>query len=89
MHNIYIGFDTREDIAYQVSKFSLISKSENINVHPLKLNDLKEKGLYSREEDKLGSTEFTFSRFLVPVLNNYSGWALFCDCDILFLERRK
>ena len=86
MHNIYIGFDTREDIAFQVSKFSLISKSENINVQPLKLNDLKERGLYSREEDKLGSTEFTFSRFLVPVLNNYSGWALFCDCDILFLE---
>ena len=51
-----------------------------------KLREFKDKKLYWRDKDKLGSTEFTFSRFLVPVLNNYSGWALFCDCDILFLN---
>ena len=84
--NIYIGYDTREDIAYQVSKFSALQQSKNVSVLPLKLDDLKEKGLYWRGEDKLGSTEFTFSRFLVPELNNYKGWALFCDCDIIFLE---
>lgn len=84
--NIYIGYDTREDIAYQVSKHSLLSRSQNVNVHPLKLNELKEKGLYWRDEDKLGSTEFTFSRFLIPELNDFSGWALFCDCDLLFLD---
>jgi len=84
--NIYIGYDTREDIAYQVSKFSILHRSKNVSVIPLKLDDLKEKGLYWRGEDKLGSTEFTFSRFLVPELNDYKGWALFCDCDIIFLE---
>ena len=84
--NIYIGYDTREDIAYQVSKFSILQRSKNVSVIPLKLDDLKEKGLYWRGEDKLGSTEFTFSRFLVPKLNDYKGWALFCDCDIIFLE---
>ena len=84
--NIYIGYDTREDIAYQVSKFSILQRSKNVSVIPLKLDDLKEKGLYWRGEDKLGSTEFTFSRFLVPELNDYKGWALFCDCDIIFLE---
>jgi lipopolysaccharide biosynthesis glycosyltransferase len=87
MHkNVYIGYDTREDIAYQVSKYSILSKSQNIKVNPLKLNELKDKKIYWREEDKLGSTEFTFSRFLVPELNEFEGWALFCDCDILFLE---
>jgi lipopolysaccharide biosynthesis glycosyltransferase len=86
MKNIYIGYDSREDLAYQVSRHSLISKSENISVHPLKLTELRNKELYWRDEDKLGSTEFTFSRFLVPELNEYSGWALFCDCDLLFLE---
>ena len=85
-YNIYIGYDTREDIAYQVSKFSILQRSKNVSVIPLKLDDLKEKGLYWRGEDKLGSTEFTFSRFLVPELNDYKGWALFCDCDIIFLE---
>ena len=86
MKNIYIGYDSREDLAYQVSKYSLLSKSNNISVHPLKLSELKERKLYWRDEDKLGSTEFTFSRFLIPELNNYEGWALFCDCDLLFLE---
>lgn len=84
--NVFIGYDTREDIAYQVSKFSILDKSKNINVYPLKLAELKSKNLYWRGEDKLGSTEFTFSRFLVPELNQFTGWALFCDCDILFLD---
>ncbi len=84
--NIYIGYDSREDLAYQVSKFSILNKSNEIDVHPLKLNELREKKLYWRDEDKLGSTEFTFSRFLIPELNDYKGWALFCDCDLLFLE---
>ena len=84
--NVYIGYDTREDIAYQVSKFSILNKSKNITINPLKLSELKDEKLYWRDEDKLGSTEFTFSRFLVPELNEFNGWALFCDCDILFLE---
>ena len=84
--NVYIGYDSREDLAYQVSKFSIINKSENINVTPLKLKELRENNLYWRDEDKLGSTEFTFSRFLVPELNQFNGWALFCDCDLLFLS---
>ena len=84
--NIYIGYDSREDLAYQVCSYSIKSKSKSSDIYPLKLNDLKEKGLYTRDEDKLGSTEFTFSRFLVPILNDYKGWALFCDCDILFLN---
>ena len=84
--NIFIGYDSREDLAYQVCSYSIKSKSKLAKIFPLKLNELRSKGLYKRDEDKLGSTEFTFSRFLVPVLNDYTGWALFCDCDILFLN---
>ena len=84
--NVYIGYDSREDLAYQVSSYSIKSQSNKTIVAPLKLSELRSRGLYRRGEDKLGSTEFTFSRFLVPVLNNYQGWALFCDCDILFLN---
>ena len=39
-----------------------------------------------RELDKLASTEFTFTRFLIPALTNYKGWALFCDSDVVFLN---
>ena len=86
MVNVYIGYDSREDLAYQVCSHSIKSKSNSANIFPLKLSELRKKGIYTRGEDKLGSTEFTFSRFLVPILNDYRGWALFCDCDILFLN---
>lgn len=83
---VFIGYDSREDIAYQVCKHSILSRTEDVDVEPLKLSELKEKGIYTREDDPLSSTEFTFSRFLVPYLMNYSGWAIFADCDFVFLE---
>ena len=35
--------------------------------------------------DPLAATEFTYTRFLTPALAGYQGWALFCDCDFLWL----
>ena len=52
----------------------------------MKQQELRDNKLYWRGEDKLASTEFTFTRFLIPHLMNYEGWALFCDSDIVFLE---
>lgn len=89
MYKIFIGYDSREDIAYQVCKQSLLdncSKPALLDIFPIKLKDLQENGLYTRQKDSLGSTEFTFSRFLVPHLADFEGWALFIDCDFLFLS---
>ena len=86
-NNIYIGWDTKQDIAYEVCKYSLLKTSSvPIVVKPLKLTELRSKQLYTRPIDPLSSTEFTFSRFLVPYLNNYTGWAVFCDCDFLWVD---
>ena len=87
MNNIYVGWDSREDIAYQVCEHSILRRTykEFVNVIPLKQNDLREQKLYWREVDKLASTEFTFTRFLIPHLNNYKGLAVFCDSDMVFL----
>ena len=83
----YIGYDSKEDIAYRVCKQSLINKSSlNIDVKSLKLYELISKNFYTRVMDPLASTEFTYSRFLIPALMNYKGWAVFCDCDFLFFE---
>lgn len=30
------------------------------------------------------STAFAFTRFCVPLLQQYEGWAIFCDCDFLW-----
>jgi len=84
----FIGYDSKEDIAYRVCKQSLIKNSSiKINVLSLKLHELISKGCYKRyKRDPLASTEFTYSRFLVPYLMGFKGWAVFCDCDFLFLE---
>ena len=83
---VFVGYDTREDIAYQVCKHSLEARNKDVEVKSLKQNELREQGWYTRPIDKLASTEFTFTRFLVPELCNFDGWALFCDSDIIFIE---
>ena len=80
---VFVGWDSREDIAYQVCKHSIVSKQSGAEVIPLKQNDLRASNLYWRDVDKLASTEFTFTRFLIPELTNYKGWALFMDCDMI------
>lgn len=80
---VFVGYDTREDIAYQVCKHSIISKQPSADVKPLKQQELREAGWYTRPIDKLASTEFTFTRFLIPELTNFEGWALFMDCDMI------
>lgn len=80
---IFVGYDTREDIAYQVCKHSIISKQPEADVRPLKQQELRDAGWYTRPVDKLASTEFTFTRFLIPELTNFEGWALFMDCDMI------
>jgi len=81
---VYVGWDSREDIAYQVCQHSIKRKDPNAEVIPLKQSDMRQDGIYTREVDKLASTEFTFSRFFVPYLNDYKGWAVFCDCDFVW-----
>ena len=83
---VYVGWDSREDIAYQVCRHSIQSHaSVPVTVTPIKQQELRARGLYTRELDPLASTEFTYTRFFVPYLADYQGWALFCDCDFLWL----
>lgn len=93
----YIGFDPREADAYQVCKSSLERHSSiPLNIVKLGMPECQDAGLYSRPFRRNGvqmvdvldgrpfSTEFSFTRFLVPALQLYQGWALFVDCDFLF-----
>ena len=82
---VFIGYDSREDIAFRVCERSLLKHTSiPLDIWPIKQTDMRERNLYWREHDPLSSTEFTFTRFLVPYLTDYKGWALFCDCDFLF-----
>lgn len=80
MNRIFIGYDPREDIACRVLKYSL----EKHSSQPLDIRLLVLKGLdFERKFDPLASTEFTYTRFLVPYLCNFKGKAIFMDCDML------
>ncbi|XP_042049519.1 protein CDI-like [Salvia splendens] len=84
---IFVGYDPREDIAYEVCRYSLLKRASiPIEIFPIKQSELRELGVYWRERGKLESTEFSFSRFLTPYLANYEGWAMFMDCDFLYLD---
>ena len=88
--NMFIGYDSREKIASQVCKFSLQKNTDiPIKINFLKINELKKKKLYKRQIDPKSSTEFTFTRFLVPHLSKFKGWSIFCDCDFLWLGNLK
>lgn len=41
--------------------------------------------MWDQVSEAFCSTEFAITRFLVPILA-HSGWVLFCDCDIVFLD---
>ncbi|XP_051152265.1 protein CDI [Andrographis paniculata] len=83
---VFVGYDPREDLAYEVCKYSLLKRSSiPVEISPIKQSELRERGVYWRERGKLESTEFSFSRFLTPYLANYDGWAMFVDCDFLYL----
>jgi hypothetical protein len=82
---IFVGWDSREPEAFAVCAYSLKRHASiPIRVTPIKQEELRARGLYWRERDPLASTEFTYTRFLTPLLAGYRGHALFCDCDFLW-----
>ncbi|MEE8352321.1 MAG: glycosyltransferase [Rhodospirillales bacterium] len=85
MIRIYIGFDPVETASYHVLAHSIQARaSEPVTIAPLMLSQLN--GVMTRQRHELQSTDFSFSRFLVPHLCDYQGWALFMDCDMLVLD---
>jgi len=84
---IFIGYDYRERTATNVLIDSLYQNSSSpISITPLVTDNLINMGIYNRVRDPKQSTDFSFSRFLVPYLMNYQGWAIFMDCDMLCTE---
>jgi len=83
--NIYIGYDSKEPVAYHVLCQSILkTSSAPVRFTPIALQNIA--NLFKRDRSQLQSTEFSFSRFLIPYLSNYEGWSLFMDCDMLVRE---
>jgi len=81
---IFIGYDPRERAATNVLIDSLYQHSSMpLAITPVVTPQLERQGLFRRERDPKQSTAFSFTRFLVPYLMGYRGWAVFMDCDML------
>ena len=77
---VFVGFDPRESVAYHVCVNSIIRHSSvPVAIIPLALSLLKD----YKETHTDGSNHFIYSRFLVPHLMDYNGWALFIDGDMI------
>ena len=96
---VYLGYDSREKCAFDVCKSSIEHNTHNkIEIIPLCHKQLRRQGWFTRPwltnayngnmtdmvDGKPFSTEFSHTRFLVPALNDYKGWALFMDCDMVW-----
>ena len=82
MINVFVGYDTKEKAAFNTLSYSILKNStQPVAITPIYLGNIKD--TFVRERNNLSSTEFSFSRFIIPHLMNYQGWALFMDCDML------
>ena len=81
--DIVVGFDPREAIAYHTFTQSVIAKSSlPTRFLPLNIGSLSN----YQELHKDGSNDFIYSRFLVPYLMGFEGWAIYADGDMVCLE---
>ncbi len=98
--DIYIGWDPRElNTVDKCIKSLRRTSSIPLNIHLLRDIDMRKKGFYWRPyrvdrngqhwDDRDGvpfSTEFSYIRYLTPIIhkNKKSKWFLFCDPDMMF-----
>lgn len=95
----FIGWDSREKTAFDVCKKSIEHNTfSKVKVIPLVHKELRKQGWFTRPwltnaydgnwtdmvDGKPFSTEFSHTRFLVPALMKYQGWALFMDSDMVW-----
>jgi len=98
---VFCGWDSREAVAADVFTHSILKRTvANVKITYLKHRELRKTGMFCRPwlvdgptggwtdllDNKPFSTEFSHTRFLVPALMKYRGWALFADSDMIFLS---
>lgn len=77
MIDLYAGFDPREEVGYHTFTSSVIhSTTIPVRITPLDQSMLRRVWSGGHRD---GSNAFAYLRFLVPYLQDYKGWALFCD----------
>lgn len=80
---VFVGYDPREAIAYHTCTNSIIRHATRpVAIIPVALNLFKD---YT-ETHTDGSNHFIYTRFLVPYLMSWAGWAIFIDGDMILRD---
>ena len=80
---IFVGYDPREAIAYHTCVNSIIRHaSQPVAIVPVALNLFQD----YKETHGDNSNHFVYTRFLVPHLMSYTGWAIFIDGDMILRD---
>lgn len=79
---VFIGYDKDESATAYVLAHS-IHRHASMMPEFVFLNRDVLRGIFTRERGPYDSTDFSISRFLVPYLCGYEGWAIFMDCDMV------
>lgn len=97
-HTVWVGWDEEEMRAAGVATWSIREHGYAGTVRRVSIADMRRQGLYQRPTtiqdgrrwDLISaapmSTGHAIARFLVPHLQQYQGWAVFVDGDILALS---
>ena len=95
---VFVGYDSREDLAYEVCRASLLAHCPDAEVVALRKDNLRlihgraafvrDDQAYDALDLKPFSTEFSFSRFLSPLLARWMDRdrCIFVDSDFLFRD---
>lgn len=79
---VFVGWDSKESVAFHVLAHSILKRATRpIALIPLTLSSVARH--YTRPRGETESTEFSLTRFLVPFLCGFQGFAIFMDCDML------
>jgi hypothetical protein len=77
MINLFYGFDPRQEAGSHVFCSSVINRSTSpVSLIPLHLKFYES---FYKPGLRDGVTTFTYSKFLIPFLQDFKGWAIFCD----------
>lgn len=80
---VFVGYEAVQNIGFLVLVHSIFARCSR----PVQVTKLDR---YQIERvcqiPKKGAHEFTFSRFMIPYLCNYEGWAIYIDCDQMLVD---
>lgn len=80
MIRIFCGYDQREAVGFHVFVQSVLEHASQ----PVNITALTSKALGDQQRD--GSNAFTFARYRVPYLCDFTGWAIYMDASDMLVD---